>query len=337
MRVLMYTPTLDLDDRIFGFTRGWVHAIQQQTQHPLILVTRALRTEHVPERVLGIALGMSWAKRVWRLWQVSIQHRKDYDAVFVHMTPQVVLAGWMLWRLLGKKLFFWYAHGSTPWYVRVALWMSDGAFSPNPSSLRLSSPKIHYVGHGIDTELFSPDASIPRESVFRTIGRITPKKRLESTLEILGELYRQDPELVWRYEIIGPSLGEMAYVERLQAIARQLGIDDRVTFRSEGIPYKDLPNLYRSCAAFLSTSDTGSMDKAVLEALACGTPVFATGEAYQGMEGVYALQASPGALEGLERVIYTLSSDAAGCEGVSHQHDLQGLVRRVLFGMTSTV
>lgn len=333
MRVLMYTPTLDQDDRIFGFTRGWVHAIQQQTGHSLILVTRILQREHLPDGVIGIELGRPWLARSIRLWLASFAHRGEYDTVFVHMTPQVVLAGFPVWYLLRKKIFFWYAHGATPWYLRIALWMSDGAFSPNPSSLRLSSPKIHYVGHGIDTGLFHPSTVTVREPVFRTIGRITPKKRIERTLDVLAAFKRRYPSLVWRYEVIGPSLGEDLYVEGLRTHAHEQGLQDHVTFIPEGVAYKDLPALYQSAAALLSTSDTGSMDKAVLEALACGTPVFATGEAYQGMEGVHGLQASPETLESLERAIRTLSSDAFGCEGVKHKHDLRGLVRRVLFGM----
>ncbi len=331
MRLLMYTPTLDVNDRVFAFTRGWVQAFQEASGKDLLLVTRFLRGGDLPERVTGVELGKTWFTRIVRLWHVSFAHRKEYDAVFVHMTPQMMLVGLPVWRLLGKKVFFWYAHGSTPWYLRVALALSDGAFSPNPTSLRLSSDKIHYVGHGIDTHLFHPDARVQREAIFRTIGRVTPKKRIEQTLEILAEFYKRYPELAWQYEVIGPSLGEDVYVKQLQERTHDLGLDERVTYRAQGVPYKELPALYQSCAAFLSTSDTGSMDKAVLEALACGTPVFATGEAYRGMEGVYALQASLETLEGLKNALENVSRGEAPT--YSTEHTLERLVKTIYTSM----
>ena len=327
MRLLMYTPTLNRHDRIFAFTRGWVKAFAEQSGEEMILLTRFLQCEDLPSGVMGVELGGPWIPRIWRLWKTSWIERHRYDVVFIHMTPQMMLVGWPLWRLLGKKIFFWYAHGSTPWYLRVAVALSDGAFSPNPSSLRIISKKVHYVGHGIDTELFHPSLAVPREPIFRTVGRITPKKRLEQTIDVLTAFKERYPDTLWRYEVIGPSLGEDMYLQKLQEHVQKQDLEDRVGFVAEGVAYQELPALYQSAAAFLSTSDTGSMDKAVLEALACGTPVFATGEAYRGMEGVYALQASPEVLERLKNVLEDVARGEAST--YSTEHTLQRLVKTI--------
>jgi glycosyltransferase involved in cell wall biosynthesis len=49
----------------------------------------------------------------------------------------------------------------------------------------------------------------------------------------------------------------------------------------------DLLAAYRRSAVFVTASATGSLDKVVVEALSCGTPVLAASAVFSGFKGVH--------------------------------------------------
>src|SRR4029079_13787429 len=71
---------------------------------------------------------------------------------------------------------------------------------------------------------------------------------------------------------------ERAYLEKLRELTITLGLHEQVSFR-EGVAHQAVAPLYQQSTLFLSASRTGSLDKAVLEALACGRPVITCNEA----------------------------------------------------------
>jgi glycosyltransferase involved in cell wall biosynthesis len=60
---------------------------------------------------------------------------------------------------------------------------------------------------------------------------------------------------------------------------RAAGLDARVTLHG-AVPYRDVPALYRRATALVSASRTGSVDKVVLEAMACERPVLTCNDAF---------------------------------------------------------
>ena len=75
----------------------------------------------------------------------------------------------------------------------------------------------------------------------------------------------------------GPPLysSDVAHAETLRERSRALGVAERVDFLG-AVPYESMPVEYRGAWALAHTSATGSLDKVVLEAMACGTPVVST-------------------------------------------------------------
>jgi glycosyltransferase involved in cell wall biosynthesis len=76
--------------------------------------------------------------------------------------------------------------------------------------------------------------------------------------------------------------GDTAYVESLHQQVERLGLQANVEFVGP-IPYPELPHVYPEADLFLNFSDTGSLDKAVLEAMSCGVPVLTTNVAFRDM------------------------------------------------------
>jgi glycosyltransferase involved in cell wall biosynthesis len=69
--------------------------------------------------------------------------------------------------------------------------------------------------------------------------------------------------------------GEGPLLEKLQALARQLGVSEGVTF-SGRIDNAQIPTLYRSASVFVNPSRVDNMPNSILEALASGVPVVST-------------------------------------------------------------
>ncbi len=110
---------------------------------------------------------------------------------------------------------------------------------------------------------------------FVQAGRLIEKKGLPVTLRAFARFLRQYPDSTLTIAGEGPLLGQ------LQALARQLKIDKRVSFTGF-ISQEQLRDVYYTSHIFLHPSETGSdgnqegIPNSMLESMASGLPVFAT-------------------------------------------------------------
>ena len=138
--------------------------------------------------------------------------------------------------------------------------------------------KIEVQRTGIPLDEFPfRERSFPRNGEWRLVqaGRLIEKKGLPVTLCAFAAFLRQYPSSTLTIAGEGPLL------DRLQALARELKIDHRVSFTGF-ISQKELRDLYYASHIFVHPSETGSdgnqegIPNSMLEAMASGLPVFAT-------------------------------------------------------------
>lgn len=326
LRLLFITQVVDKNDPILGFVIRWIQEFANQGAE-VTVYTRRMVTEDLPAGVFGRDMGQSKIRRILNLWRFSIADRKHYDAVFVHMTPQLLVLGWLVWATMGKRVYQWYMHRSVSWWLKTALKMCRKAFTGSDLSLRVDSPKKTVVGHGIDTEQFKPIEGLQREPVVLWVSRIHPRKHLEESLEFMAAFKKAYPEVNWTMRVIGTAQGEEKYLESCKQKAIELGIADRVKFEGP-MRHDDLPRVFASAAVMLSNSQTGSLDKVVLEALASGTPVLAKGEEYSNLAGVMQLSSLENVLVFLRNQLVEFSIDQLDTRsGVVKVHALNRLVK----------
>jgi len=323
-RLLFITQVVDRKDPILGFVIRWIQEFVNQNVKMTVFARRMVK-EDLPEAVFGVDMGQPIVGRVLKMWWYSLKLRKRYDAVFVHMTPQLVVLGWPLWRLMGKRVYMWYMHRSVTWWLKVALWMTNKTFTASDLSLRVDSPKKTIVGHGIDTDQFKPIEGLRREPVVLWVSRIQPRKKLEESLSFMAAFKAAYPDVPWTMRIIGTAEGHEGYLLAMRREAERLAIADRVRFEGP-MKHDDLPHVFASSAAFISTSQTGSIDKVVLEALACGTPVLAVGEEYRDLSGVSDLADWQRSFKTLKTRLMILGNSSEAREVVVLYHDLKRLV-----------
>jgi len=138
----------------------------------------------------------------------------------------------------------------------------------------LSLPSSAVVHPGVDTSDFpvAGEASPvgPREWQQRLVyvGRIDERKGVDTAVRALAHLPGAHLSVVGR--------GDSAFLSSLMAIAGELGVADRVDFKV--VPRSELAAEYRAADALLFTSVYREPFGIVpLEAMACDTPVVATG------------------------------------------------------------
>lgn len=345
-KLLIITQVLDREDDVLGFFHTWVEAFARECESVTVIALR-VGVHSLPQNVkvlsLGKENGVSRIKYLTRFYRYITRERKNYDAVFVHMNQIYVILGGLLWKLFGKQVGLWYAHGHVPFSLRIATILADDIFTSTASGFRITTKKKHIVGQGIDTERF---AFFKRErqddAPFRAIvvGRISPVKDYETTIRALAHVKEQGLSAV--LDIVGGAgLPEQeAYLASLKELANKLGLTDDIVFHG-ALPNSKIKALLDSADVFINTSNTGSFDKAVGEAMASGMPILTSNVAFQDVLGEFApqLMFPAGNDQSLAKLTVdmiqktTSEREELGKELsriINESHSLKGFVRKLL-------
>ena len=273
MKLLICTQAVDSDDPTLGFFVRWIEEFSKRCEKVTVICLR--KDEYsLPDNVKVFEIGKTVGsmQKAVKFFSLAWKQRHNYNAIFVHMNPEYIVVSGLLWRLLNKRIALWYTHKSVNLKLRIAIFFSHIVFTASKESFRLSTKKLHIMGHGIDTDFFFPDASVARGSCVLSVGRLMPSKRHDLAMRVAKQEGRE-----LRIAGEGP---ERAHLE---ALARELGVQAHFL---GGITQSQLRDEYRKAAYLIHTSETGSLDKVVLEALACGLPVRTNDSALKHLENV---------------------------------------------------
>jgi len=144
--------------------------------------------------------------------------------------------------------------------------------------VRIPAPKLELIMNGVDTERFAPGlpaAATPWTDapfVIGTVGRLQDVKDQASLIDAFALLCAARPALraTMRLAIVGDGPLRASLAQR----ASQAGVADLVWFPGAR---NDIPELMRSFDLFTLSSIAEGTPVTLLEAMACGLPVVATG------------------------------------------------------------
>jgi teichuronic acid biosynthesis glycosyltransferase TuaC len=123
------------------------------------------------------------------------------------------------------------------------------------------------VYNGVDPDMFSPDDTLPDNSqVILSVGNLIPIKGHEALLRTVAALAEDFPNL--RLEIIGQGPER----SRLQALAADLDLADRVLFRGQQ-SRKQVAAAMKRCTLFALPSRYEALGCVYLEAMSTAKPV----------------------------------------------------------------
>lgn len=344
MKLLIITQKVDERDQVLGFMHRWIEEFARRCE-TLTVICLEEGTHHLPKNVKVLSLGKekrpSRIRYVLRFWYYIWRERAAYNGVFVHMNQIYVLLGWPLWRLAGKRVALWYAHGTVSGSLRVAEKMADGVFTSTASGFRIRSDKVHIVGQGIDTDYFAP-VERPENPVPKIImiGRLSPSKDQATLIRAFDLLVEAGEK--FEADIIGSAgrEGQESYAEELRRMVAEKHLEARIRFVG-GVPHKDILKYLQNADIFVNTGLTGSLDKAGLEAMATGLPVLTCNEAYEDVLGDYRdllMFRKKDPVDLARKLIVLLRMDIASRSRLRHamrsivveHHQVSGLVQKII-------
>jgi glycosyltransferase involved in cell wall biosynthesis len=352
MKLLITTQTVDKNDPVLGFFTRWIEEFATQCESVEVICLNE-GAHDLPSNVHVHSLGKEKATKegkelprgtyAFRFFKLILQLRNKHDAVFVHMNPEYVILGSGFWHLYGKRVGLWYLHKSVDVKLRMAEFFTDVIFTASKESFRLKSKKVKIVGHGISLDpsetIASKKTSQTGESVYRfvSIGRISPAKKVDVLLEALGFLQAQG--VVFTFDAIGTA-------GRPEDKKYEIGLIDGVAHSAlKGSVHFLGPKTHAEVAAVLPSYDlflhastgTGSVDKAVLEALLSGVPVVSSSPAFRELLEPFGLFAEENTGEAIAAVATTFlnRTDQATIrdtlrEKVAREYSLSALITRIL-------
>lgn len=282
MRLLVVNFAMDDDLPVLAWQVGVVRALAAHCEHVLVLTERIgqyrapanVTVQRLIFRPAGIPYRLGGCLVVlWRCFSLMRAHR--VHACFIHMNHRWTYRLYPALRLLKLPTLLWYAHGTVTPSLRWALACATRVVTSTPEGFRFASPKVHVIGQGIDTERFCLPAGAPVRQDLITVGRLSRRKRIDLLLAMMRHLTTLVPNHGLRLRVIGAHLtaDDVSYVRALRAQCAALGLQPMVAFTG-ALPTADLPAVYGAAKLLLNVSRTGSLDKVILEALACGCPVF---------------------------------------------------------------
>ena len=294
MRLIMVTQRVGVTDPILAFIPNWIRSLARRVEHLWIVTPRAEQLA-LPRNVTVCEVGRDYtadetilhALRSFHdvMWRIT--QKGTINGIFTHMLPKyaIISAPYARWRDI--PLVMWYTHKSVSWQLRLAGALVDRIVTASPETCRLNSPKVRPIGHGIDTSVFQP----PREGTERchrrptvlTVGRVSPIKHLEVLIEAAHILVHRSGHEDLRVVIAGgpPNQNQAWYMDSLRQLTDKHLLDEQITFAGK-VPYKQIVSRYRRSDVFVSASKSG-VDKVVLEAMACATPVVVSDPVFQPM------------------------------------------------------
>lgn len=130
--------------------------------------------------------------------------------------------------------------------------------------------RVHYLpGTGVDLERFRPDGgTAPDEHALLCVAEFIRRKNHRQIVRALPYILAEEPEAQVWFAGTGPLL------EPCRAEARRLGVEGHIRFL--GFRY-DVPELISRAGAAVLASVHEGVPRFLLEAMACGKPIVATG------------------------------------------------------------
>lgn len=166
-------------------------------------------------------------------------------------------------------------HGFAP-LTHFAVASSDAVTAPSRwlaetarANLGLASDlRIDVIPNFVDPQQFAPPPKRERgrPPVLIHVSNFRPIKRVHDVVAVFAAVHRTAQ---CRLELVGDGPER----SRAEALVRDLGLQDHVSFRGE---MDDLVGLYGTSDVFLLPSESESFGLAALEAMACGVPVVAS-------------------------------------------------------------
>lgn len=289
MRILLVNFQMDMNSTALA----WQHSVAcklAEACKKIVVLTEKLVPFDQPANmeIYQIPHFLFWPPFRWlgSKWLLNIPvyylcKRNQFDACFIHMSMEWTYRLFPCFWRFNLPVLLWYAHGTVTRRLYLAHRCANRVITSTREGFRIPSTKLKVIGQGIDTSIFEIQQVIEPQTDIISVGRISRRKRVHLMLQVIDSLVKMNPTININLRLIGTTLtkDDVAYEQELKSFIVKRGLHNYIEFVGH-VPITSIPKFYRSAFLHLNVSQTGSMDKAVLEALSCGCPVLTSNEAF---------------------------------------------------------
>ena len=312
MNLIVFNFESNKNSQVLAFALDWINEIAKNVDKVYVVSLRCGKFE-VADNVEIHCINQDKKSRlqtISSIWKVVANiHKKDknIDGYFVHMAHYFVPIIYPFAKYYNTKTVLWYAHKSVPFSLKLAGLLSDKIFSISPASMRLETNKFEAIGHGIDTNNRFKLLEQFRDKIKNivTVGRISEAKNTKLIVDSFLNLNRNDLYLY----VVGDSvtIKDKKYLEEIK-----LSIPEEFKYNiifTGSISFTNLPSTYKDMDLAINISDTGSLDKAIIEPMAMGIPTITSNDSAKELfrhlneEGIFLLDEKNNLEKLLKKVI----------------------------------
>ena len=353
----MITRKIDRDDALAGFTYHWVKKLGQKVEQLKVICLEKGNLGSLSKNVKVFSLDKErysshshFIRRLvlyYNFQRLALKLLPQIDGVFCHQNPEYTICIAPLAKLFSRKIITWYTHKQVTWKLDLVNYLADKILTASEESCRLKNRrKIEVVGHGIDVEIFKPLSQIsdfkPQTFKILSIGRISPIKNYQTLIEAIEILVKYKWIDNLEVQIIGgPGLKEhQVYFDQLKQSVRDKNLENYIKFLGP-IPHSQIIPYYQNSHLFVNLSQTGSLDKAVLEAMACQNLILTCNEAFfsllQDKRLIFQPKKAPDLAEKISKIIFLSKEEKKKIreklrEEVVKNHNLDKLIEQIIKG-----
>jgi glycosyltransferase involved in cell wall biosynthesis len=290
MNLLIVTQNVDKDDSVLGFFHLWLEKFSKKADN-IYVIANYVGKYDLPENVMVISLGKESGagkiRKYLKFIRLAFSLSPKVDGVFVHMCPEYAILGGLIFKIFQKRTILWFVHRSNTWRLHLAEKMVDIIATTAKESCALNSKKVRIWGHGIDTEKFHLCDSVKTERMaILSVGRISPIKDYITLIEAARIL--RDTGKDFAVDIYGAPIYESdkSYLTSLTGLIDKYDLEQCVSLKGVA-EYDEMPVIFCSADILVNLCPTGGLDKAVLEAAACGVPILISNRGFEDILGHY--------------------------------------------------
>jgi|SRR5581483_89365 len=271
MKLLILTQKVDTDDPILGFFHEWIARFSEKLESVSVICLQKGKY-NLPNNVTVYSLGKenkgSKFKYILNFYRYLFLIRGSYDKVFVHMNEEyVLLAGWY-WRLIGVPVYLWRNHPKGNVFTRIAVAFSTKVMATSKDSFTARFKKTEIMPVGYDEKIFRPMPNVVRKKYsVLMLGRISPVKHIELAIEAVEHLVNSGTQVT--LSIFGNIL-DPEYYRYIVEMVSEKNLSHVISFEGE-IDKSKSPEVFNSYEITLNLTESGSFDKTIAEAAACGS------------------------------------------------------------------
>jgi len=340
MRLLILTQKVDKNDPILGFFHNWVLELSKKFEKVSVICLEK-GTFDLPNNVkiysLGKEYGESKIKYVKNFFNLILGLHKEYDSVFVHMNQEYILLGGFIWKILRKKVYFWRNHQLGNLFTKIAVLFPNKVFCTSKFAFVAKYKKTILMPVGIDTELFKVASSqylTSRNRKLLFLGRMDLIKRPKMLVEALDILNKKNVEFICDfYGDPTPDTGD--YYDSIKKDIEKSNLKEKINFYN-GVANYETPQIYNEHSIYVNLTPSGSFDKTILEAAACGCILVVVNKSLKG-EIDKRMITEENSKDVAEKINFWLNANEADKKEVSNKlqkyvlgnHSLNALIDRI--------